>query len=374
MDQPVIFKNGKESKNPFAIASLTNCQSNADGTLHDNEYQWLIERAKGGYGIINTCCVHVQANGKGWEGELGNFDDKHAEGFRKLADGVHKENALLIVQIFHGGMRADDKLIQGTARSCVDTEYQHRAGTRSVQALTEAEIEELIDDFVKGAKRVEEAGGDGIEVHAAHGYILTQFLCPDLNTRTDQWGGSSLENRARITRQVVQRIRQATSEDFIVGVRLSPEPGYEKAGWNMDPDENVQVAKWLVEDGVDFVSVSLFGHSPSHITPKHKDKVGAKPLVQVFREALPKEVIVMSCGGVASGEDVQTLLDMGIDVAVTGKTAISTPDFPKKVQADPNFKVSVYPPYTKEFLASVKVSPPFVGFLASIGMVAKDDT
>jgi len=372
MNNPVKFKNGKEAKNLFAVASLTNCQSNPDGTLHDNEFHWLVRRAKGGFGIVNSCCVHVQANGKGWEGEWGNFDDKHTDGYRRVAEAIHEDNALFIVQIFHAGMRADDKLIEGPARSCVDTEYRHRAGAREVKALTESEIEELIQDFVKAAKRVEDAGADGVEVHGAHGYILTQFLCPDLNTRTDQWGGAALENRARLTREVVRAIRSAVSPSFIVGIRLSPEPGYEKAGWNMDPDENVQVAKWLVEDGIDFVSVSLFSHSPSHVTPKHRENENAKPLVQVFRENLPEDVVLMCCGGIQSGADVQALLDMGVNVAVMGKTAISTPDFPTKVIADPDFKVSVFPPYSAEHLKSVDVSDPFVKYMATIGLVAKE--
>eukprot|EP00977_Amphora_coffeiformis_P017966 scaffold6061_cov156-Amphora_coffeaeformis.AAC.4 len=373
MNQPVKFPNGKIAKNPFAIASLTNCQSNPDGTLHDNEYNWLIRRAIGGYGIINTACVHVQANGKGWEGELACFHDKHTAGLTRLAQGIHAHDALLIVQIFHAGMRADDTLIDGPARTCVDTTYQHRSGTRVCTALTADEVEQVIVDHVQAALRVQQAGGDGVEIHGAHGYLLTQFLCPDLNTRTDQWGGPDLVNRARLTREVVRRIRKSTSPDFVVGVRLSPEPGYEKAGWNMDPDENLQLAQWLVQDGVDFISVSLFGHSPTHITTKHKDnKEDAKPLLQEFRQVLPDHVVLMACGGITSGADVQTLLDMGVNVAVTGKTAISTPDFPKQVQADATYQVTMHPPYTKEFLKSVDVSPPFVEFLGTIGLVAKE--
>lgn len=367
----ITFKGGKVAKNPFAIASLTNCQSNPDGTLHERELKWLRRRAEGGFGIINSCCVHVQANGKGWEGEWALFDDRHTDGYRHVAEAVHKEDALFIVQIFHAGMRADDTLIEGPARSCVDTTYEHRAGTRTVKGLTEDEIQTLIQDFAKAAKRAEDAGCDGVEIHGAHGYILTQFLCPDLNTRSDQWGGPELEDRARLTREVTRAIKAVVSPDFIVGIRLSPEPGYEKAGWNMDPDENVQVAKWLVEDGIDFVSVSLFSHSPTHVTPKHADKPDAKPLIQVFRDAIPKDVVVMSCGGIQSGHDVQSLMDMGVDVAVMGKTAIGTPDFPKKVQEDSDYKVTDLPPWSMAHLESVDVTPPFVEFLRAMRVVAE---
>jgi 2,4-dienoyl-CoA reductase-like NADH-dependent reductase (Old Yellow Enzyme family) len=155
----------------------------------------------------------------------GCFDDKQIDGYRNVAKRVQAQGGLFIVQIFHAGMRSEDKLIEGPARTAVDTVYKHRGGTRDCKGLTEAEIEQLIKDFVTAAKRLESAGVDGVEIHGAHGYILTQFLCPTLNTRKDKWGGTSLENRARLTREVTQRIRAAVSKDFIVGIRLSAEPG-----------------------------------------------------------------------------------------------------------------------------------------------------
>merc|ERR1711939_541125 len=194
-----------------------------------------------------------------------------------------------------------------------------------------------------------------------------------MGTRSDKWGGS-LENRARLTREVVRRVRAAVSKSFVVGVRLSPEPGFEKAGWNMDPDENVQLASWLCEDGVDFISVSLFVRSSAatHVTKKHADKGETKPLLQIFREACPKDVVVMACGGVNDGADVAALHQLGIQVAVMGKTAVSTPDFPQRVQENPDYKVTVLPPYTKEHLVSVDTSEAFIAMLTSMGLVKKD--
>merc|ERR1711988_831102 len=328
--------------------------------------------AKGGFGIITSCATHVQKNGQGWAGEWGIFDDKHTAGWRKAASALHEHGALFFPQIFHAGMRAEQSLIEGTAVSCVDTEYPSRKGSHAVRALNEAEIEQLIEDFVAAAKRAEAAGADGVEIHGAHGYILTQFLCPTLNTRQDKWGGS-LENRARLTREVTRRIRAAVSNDFLVGVRLSPEPGLEKAGWNMDPDENVKLAAWLCEDGVDFISVSLFASAAKHVTKKHADRGETKPLVQLFREACPKEVVVMACGGVNQASDVEELRELGIDVAVMGKTAISTPDFPRLVQENPDYKVIVFAPYTRDHLVSVDTSDAFISFIESMQMVAKDE-
>jgi 2,4-dienoyl-CoA reductase-like NADH-dependent reductase (Old Yellow Enzyme family) len=186
----IQFKSGKQTKNAFAVAALTNGASNADGTLSDAELKWLTRRAKGGFGIVTSCATHVQKNGQGWAGEWGIFDDKHTAGWRQAANAMHEHGALFFPQIFHAGMRAEKSVIDGTAVSCVDTEYTSRNGSQPVRGLTEVEIEQLIEDFVAAAKRAEEAGADGVEIHGAHGYILTQFLCPTLNTRTDKWGGS----------------------------------------------------------------------------------------------------------------------------------------------------------------------------------------
>lgn len=360
------FRNGKTTKNGLAVAALTNGQSNPDGSLNDRELRWLARRAKGGFGIVTSAAMHVQEGGKGWQGEWGCFDDSQIDGFRRAATAVQAEGALFIGQLFHGGMRADDTLIEGPARSAVDYEYKHRGGTRPVKALSEPEIHQLIEDFVAAAKRMDVAGADGIEIHGAHGYILTQFLCPDLNKRTDRWGGS-FENRSRLTREVTRQIRAAVSPGFLVGVRLSPEPGFEKAGWNMDPDEVVELARLLCEDGVDFISVSLFRHAPSHVTSKHKKRGDSKPMVQVFREACPKDVVIMACGKVTSGADVRALTALGVEIVVMGQSAISTPDFPRQVQSNPDFAVSVFPPYAQDFLASVDVSPPFIDFMVAAG-------
>merc|ERR1712070_151603 len=117
------------------------------------------------------------------------------------------------------------------------------------------------------------------------------------------------------------------------------------------------------EDGVDFISVSLFSKSASHVTKKHADRGETKPLVQLFREACPKEVVVMACGGVDQASDVEDLKKLGIDVAVMGKTAISTPDFPRLVQENPDYKVTILPPYTREHLASVDPSDAFIAMI-----------
>jgi hypothetical protein len=101
-----------------------------------------------------------------------------------------------------------------------------------------------------------------VELHGAHGYLIAQFLSPGVNTRIDEWGGSSLVNRARFHRTLMQRVRAEMTDDFVVGERLSPEGSSDSLpGWDMDLEEIVTVAAWLVEDHCDFLSVSMWGNS-----------------------------------------------------------------------------------------------------------------
>ena len=151
------------------LAPLTNSQSHEDGTLSEEEFHWLTKRAKGNFGLVMTCASHVQANGKGWPGELASFSDLHTDGHRRLSKAIQSHGSLAVVQLFHGGMRADPKLIEGSPVSASDVE---RKGTR---ALTLEEVRTLRDNFINAAIRTQKSGYDGVELHGAHGYITVSY-------------------------------------------------------------------------------------------------------------------------------------------------------------------------------------------------------
>jgi len=203
-------------KNRFMLAPLTNCQSHDDGTLSDDEFRWLSLRAQGGFGLTMTCASHVQARGRGFAGQLGVFDDRHLDGLSRLAAAIRATGSLAMMQLHHAGMRAPAELIGGTP---VCPSENAETGAR---ALTDAEVAQLADDFVAAAVRAERAGFDGVEIHGAHGYVISQFLSPEINQRTDRYGGSP-ENRARLLFDIVAGIRARCRADFVLGVRLSPE-------------------------------------------------------------------------------------------------------------------------------------------------------
>eukprot|EP01048_Picozoa_sp_COSAG05_P019346 COSAG05_NODE_3006_length_2420_cov_1.551486_3_plen_354_part_00 len=213
---PMTFVRGPPMKNRFMLAPLTNEQSGADGVLSDDEYNWLVKRAEGGFGLTMTCASHVQRIGQGFSGQLGCWSDDHLEGLTRLAAGINKHDSVSVVQLHHAGIRSPPNLI---GEAPVGPSDDEDTGSR---ALSTAEVEQLVEDFIVGAQRCEAAGFDGVELHGAHEYILCQFLSADRNRRTDQYGGSA-ENRERIVREIVTGIRARCRPDFNVGIRLSPE-------------------------------------------------------------------------------------------------------------------------------------------------------
>jgi 2,4-dienoyl-CoA reductase-like NADH-dependent reductase (Old Yellow Enzyme family) len=316
---PLVFRNGQQAPNRVWLAPMTNTASHADGRLSDDELGFLVNRAAGGFGVVETCATHVTEDGQAWAGQLGLFADGLVEGWRRLAAAVHAEGgALLIGQAFHGGR----KTLRGPERPTPWSCSASLPGEPEVREGSEEQIEALIEAFAAGARRLEQAGAHGVELHGAHGYLLCQFLSSELNRRGDGWGGS-LENRARLLRRTLQATRAAVGSGFVVGVRLSPESYDGLPG--IDLDESLQVARWLCEDGADVVHLSLWDGTRN--TTKHPDVHPAR----LFRDALPPEVPIVTAGGVWTLADAQAQLEHGADAVALGKAAIANPAWPRAV-------------------------------------------
>ena len=347
--QPMTFPCGAIAPNRVWLAPMTNKQSHADGTLSDDELHWLVARAEGGFGVIESCATHVSEDGQGWDGEWGIFADRHIDGWRRAADAVHAHGALLIAQLFHGGERA---LRRGDAPPWSATALHEPGHEKHARAATPDDIRRVIDAFVASAHRAVKAGLDGIELHGAHGYLLCQFLRADRNTRDDAWGGS-LENRARLLRTILRRTRAEVPESFIVGVRLSPEDGGHLTG--LDLDESLQTAKWLAEDGADFVHVSLWDATPN--TKKRPDLHAAT----AFRHVVPGDVPIITAGNIWSRADGEHQRTLGADAVALGRAGICNPDWPQRVLVDG--LEPARPPLTAQQLRDRALSERFVDYM-----------
>lgn len=351
---PFTFaQSGKQMLNRIALAPLTNMQSHADGTLSNEEYHWLLRRAKENFGMIITCAANVSADGQGWKGELGIYDDKHIDGLRRLAQGIHQYGSLAVIQIFHGGARSPQELIGIQPLSASEHIMPHPKAPIEVRSATQEDIQRVIIDFTAAAKRAEEAGMDGIELHGAHGYLLHQFLSTATNHRTDEWGGS-FENRSRLLRTILQNIKAVVKKEFLVGVRLSPEDKYTFQG--IDFDESVALSKLLAQDGVDYIHLS-----PWEATKKPEKYLQAdKALITYFREAIPQTPILVA-GKIWTRADAEQVMNLGADIVAIGMAAIAHANWPAMVQE--NDIEPSRPPFTKEHLLAQELSAPFVEYM-----------
>lgn len=329
-DASLSFACGKTMPNRFMLAPMTNQQSHADGTLSADEFNWLVKRAAGGFGLVMTCASHVQAQGQCWPGQLGIFADLHLHGHKQLVRALHEHKSLAVVQLHHGGMRADKNL---TGEQPVSPSANEKHGAR---ALAYAEVQDLRDDFIAAAVRAQQAGYDGVELHGAHGYILCQFLSPEINQRKDAYGGP-LANRARILFEILEGIRATCETGFLVGARLSMER------FGLVPEEMVALAQQLIDSGyIDFLDLSLWD--------VFQERAGSS-MLEYATQLDNKQVRLTVAGKITNGQEVQQVLNAGIDFVTIGRAAILHHDFPQQVIHDPSFRpvqTPVSPAYLKQ--------------------------
>lgn len=357
LEKPVHFSCGAVMKNKFMLAPMTNTQSFEDGRLSDEEYRWLTMRAKGQFGLVMTCASHIQPVGKGFPGQLGIYADFHIPGHKRLASAIQSYGSLAVIQLHHAGMRSPAKIIN-EAPVCPSENEKHGA-----RAMSLDEIQKLKNDFIAAAVRAKKSGYDGVEVHGAHGYILTQFLSQKINKRTDEYGGN-LENRSRLLFEIVTGIRNSCGKEFLLGVRLSPER------FGMDLREIKQICqKFIDEDIIDFLDISLWD---IHKFPE-EDLDNEKSLLDHFTEIDFRNVRLTVAGKIYNGADIQKVLDSGVDFVSIGRSAILHHDLPVKIIENSQFE-PVKTPVSEAYLAQEGLSKNFITYLRRWPDFVKSDS
>ena len=353
--QPLTLARGAPMKNRFMLAPLTNQQSHPDGRLSEEEIRWLALRAEGGFGLVMTAAAYVQAVGQGFPGQLGIFSDDQLPGLSRLAELLREGGALSSVQLHHAGARSPAELVGQPVAPSDDAE----SGAR---ALSLAEVERLRDDFIAAAVRAERAGFDGVEIHGAHGYILTQFLAAETNRREDRYGGDA-EGRSRLLLEIVDGVRAATRADFQLGVRISPE----RYGLLLAEAREL-AAKLLREAKIDYLDLSLWNVFKQPVEETHQER----SLLAWFTDLPRGQVRLGAAGRIAAPAEAKGLLADGLDFVVLGRAAILNAAYPALLRSDPAF-VPEAGPVSVDHLIAQGVSPSFVEYLRSFkGMVAAE--
>ena len=360
---PIRFRCGAVSRNRTWLAPLTNSQSEDDGTCSPAEQRWLERRAQGGFGVVETCAAHVAQGGKGFDGQLGVWGDHLVPRLRELAAGIASAGALGVVQLYHGGARSPSRLTGRQPWSASAFSRQDEPGFEVPRAAARADIEAVIEVFAAAARRAAAAGFHGVELHGAHGYLLGQFLSRTMNVRTDGWGGPDFVHRARLIRAVTRRVREVVPSGFMVGARISPEDFGQARG--LDLDESLQLARWLADDGLDFLSISLWD------ARKRTAKRPEQHPTALFRAALPPEVALVVAGSIWTPADAEAQRALGADIVALGKVAILNPDWPTQARA-PGYQPE-RGPLTPAELRDRAISDRFIAYLRRFkGMVQGD--
>lgn len=259
--------------NRIAVSPM--CQySSVDGLANDWHLVHLGSRAVGGAGLIFTEATAVTADGRITAQDLGLWNDQQIEPLQRITRFIRAQGAVAGIQLAHAGRKASTWRPwlgkQGSVRveeggwvpvgpSLIAFDPRHTVPTQ----LDERQIQDVIQAFADAAKRALEAGFSVVEVHAAHGYLLHQFLSPLSNQRRDQYGGS-FENRIRLVLQVTEAVREVWPQELPLFVRVSATDWVED-GWN--PDETVELARRLKALGVDLIDVSSGGTSANAEIP-----------------------------------------------------------------------------------------------------------
>lgn len=221
------------------------------GYVTDELVEHYKARAKGGVGLFVTEVVTIEPTYVYLPGDMSIYDDSFIEGWKKLVDGVHEYGAKILPQLFHPAYMAFP--IPGTPQLIAPSNVGPYYAKEAPRPVSKEELKVIISQFGEAALRVKKAGGDGVEIHAAHAHgLLGGFLSPLYNKRTDEYGGD-IHGRLRLTLEVLQEVRRVCGEDFIIDVRIS---GDEYCDGSLNINDMIYVSKQLEKAGADMLHVS----------------------------------------------------------------------------------------------------------------------
>ena len=327
----------RETDLPNRIMLSPMCQYSAeDGFVNEWHRVHLGTRAVGGAGVVMTEATAVEPRGRITPGCLGIWSDEHAAAFERTTAFVRSQGAVPGIQLAHAGRKAShatpaegghglppDHEEGWETISATDEPYpeDRRAATRRMDA---DDVAEVVAAFRAAAERALDVGFEIAEVHAAHGYLLHQFLSPVTNDREDAYGGS-FENRTRLVREVVAAVRDVWPDDQPVFVRISATDWLpDRESW--DVDDSVRLAPLLAEAGADLIDVSGGGIHPDQSLP------GSGPGYQVpYAEAIREgtEVPVAAVGGITEPTHADALVRNGrADLVAIGRELLRHPYWP----------------------------------------------
>ncbi len=298
------YKIGKlELRNRFVRSATWDVTADSDGAVTDSSVAIYKELGWGGIGLIISGYAFVSSRGQANPGQYGIHNDDMISGLRRMAQAAHQGGAKIAAQIVHAGISSPYLSGKGVASLAMSRMKGIKDPHRE---MTDEEIEAIISDFAAAAVRGREAGFDAIQLHGAHGYLMSQIQSSLFNRRTDRWGGSA-ENRRRFHLEVIQKMRQAVGNDFPLMIKFGVQDD-RKRGLSLS--EGIETARQMVTEGMDAIEVSAgIGNAAPTLKKEEQEHWYFRERTAAVKQAVTVPVIAV--GGIRSLEMARNIVDSG---------------------------------------------------------------
>lgn len=297
--------NGMSMRNRFVRSATWEGMADDEGRPTSDLIRLYRDLVEGGVGLIITGFSYVNERGKAAPHQLGSYKDELVQDLRGITKSVHEKNSKIILQIAHGGLFADSNLIDGPLIG--PSRFQPMEDSDQ-EKMSIRDIEMVEESFARAAKRAKEAGFDGVQLHLAHGYLLSQFLSPVFNKRDDKYGGS-IENRARISIEILKAVRNEVGRNYPVLAKINCRDFVDDG---LTLADSIQASKMLEKAGIDAIEVSgglLINpkKNPSRTNiQSEEDEAYFEGEAKSFREELGVDLMLV--GGIRSFEVAERIV------------------------------------------------------------------
>ncbi|SHI22132.1 tRNA-dihydrouridine synthase [Desulfosporosinus lacus] len=335
---PTTFA-GVQLRNKIVYPPITTGFAESDGQVSDRMVEYYRQRASGGVGLIIVEPGVINLQAKLSKFSAGAWADAQISGMAKLAQTIKNEGARAFLQLCHAGPKANPRVNSVQPSSASEKPFIFKYPTIS---LSQDEILGVVHDFVMAATRAREAGFDGVELHAAHFYLLSSFLSPLINTRTDDYGGDNLR-RAKIVRETILAIKKKLGQDFPVTVRYH---GFEDGEYGIKYEDAIELGQVFEAAGADGLHISAYGVSepnlvgiaalPSSCIPS-KEHPNAPFVSHAGHIKQFVNLPIIAVGKITNPLDAERSLREGkCDLVAVGRAILVDPQWPNKIAAGRN--------------------------------------
>lgn len=324
--EPITI-NQTKIRNRMVVSAMVTNFCGADGKSNQKFIAYHEHKARGGFGLIITEDFAISPTAGGFKTLPGLWCDEQIPSHRELTDRVHAQGAKIICQIYHAG-RETSSDITGV-HNIAPSPIKEPTVAETPREMTIAEIHQMVEDFGSAARRARAAGFDGVEIHAAHGYMIEQFLSPFSNRRCDEYGGT-IQNRCRFMVEVIKEIRKQCGADFIIQMRLS---AVEYVPGGLEIEESKVIAQIAEDAGLNSINISQGVYASVHIINPPSCIGHGAYINNAYEIKKAVSIPVIGVGRINDPAIAEAIISSGkTDMCIMARASLADPDMPARLR------------------------------------------